>query len=1110
VPPASNPGAQVGPYRIVGPLGDGGIAQVFAAIHERTDQEVALKLLSWQSAQDPQLVARFIQEARALGQLEHPGIVRVFHCDKLDDGTVYLAMELLDGPTLRAWMARQRGSVALEVALEIGRQIADAMVEVHAKGIVHRDLKPENVILVPDAALPSGHRVKVLDFGIAKVPPAPDAARIDTQVQTAAPVLLGTAMYMAPEQCLSAAEVTDRADVYALGVVLFEIIAGQRPFVAATPTELLAMHVRVEPPSLHELSPTAPPSLSAFVSSMLAKDPAQRPTMLRCRDLLGQPWGSEHREPPFPGLSSFTDAQAELFFGREKEIDEILALLGRVRVGERRWLQIEGPSGVGKSSLVQAGVLHRLRGHPPDDPPWRIETLDPARRADPGALGALLEEHAPRSGVLLLVIEQMEELLALGAPQLRDLDALLASALASPDSRLRLLTTLRSDFFHRLDQMPRLARMLGDTALRYQLHPMDREALARVIRGMAQRAGLRLAEGLPERIVRDATETDSRLPLLGHVLRGLWSPHGGALLTHERYEQLGGVSGALARHAELLLESLGDPGRARAKWLTLALVQVGRGAPDTRRQRTREEALSAAGGDALAEEVLLRLTGMHVGTPAEAAAHLRLIGLTGDPTADPAEQRAELAHETLLRQVPTIAAWLDAERALLERHADLETAAQAWTLAGCPANEGLPSGSLLEHYGGRAGEARARELLLRLASGRAGRFLQAARRLEQRRARLRWALLGAAALGTAGIALGAVLAFRAQQRAETNLQHVILATEQVVSDADWSLARFPHTLDVRRKMLAHIAENLASLPDEERDTIEVCRAVIQTRHRLSDLARLSDTLAGADDLLAAALADIERGLARWPSDPRLVELLALNHSKRGKVALARGRWGDAEQRFAAARALLERSGDKGEGDKGHRRTLATSYSEQAELELALRRAGAAGLLLDRAVALLERNEGEYDRSLLALALSARGEAARKVGDLRAAAASLERALAVQEPLVEAATGNAFHRWILARARLERAALQAEEGETAAALQGAASARALAEALHQGEPTHKSYAQVLGQALELEEALAGAEGDLGRAEQARERRCAVAGEAARRDGEDVRFQRLVCR
>jgi len=139
---------------------------------------------------------------------------------------------------------------------------------------------------------------------------------------------------------------------------------------------------------------------------------------------------------------------------------------------------------------------------------------------------------------------------------------------------------------------------------------MDETALAEVIDGMAGRAGLRLSEGLPRKMVQDASGTDCRLPLLGHTLRSLWSYRSGGVITHEHYEQTGGVGGALAKHAEQLVKGLGDEGKQRAKWLVLDLVRVGRGAPDTRRPRTRAELIDVAGGDKLAEDVLMRLSGV--------------------------------------------------------------------------------------------------------------------------------------------------------------------------------------------------------------------------------------------------------------------------------------------------------------------------------------------------------------------------------------------------------------------------------------------------------------------------------------------------------------------
>jgi tetratricopeptide (TPR) repeat protein len=642
------PGEHLGPYRLVRPIGSGGMGQVFAAVHERMDQTVALKRLSPAAAEDPQLVARFIQEARALARLQHPGVVRVLGCDRLEDGTVYLAMEFLEGLSLRAWMQGRPGAVALGAALPIARQIADAMIAVHAACIVHRDLKPENVFLCPAEDRAPGHRVKIIDFGIAKVPPRADGAGVDTQVQTSAPVLLGT---------------------------------------------------------------------------------------------------------------------------------------------------------------------------------------------------------------------------------------------------------------------------------------------------------------------------------------------------------------------------------------------------------------------------------------------------------------------SILRQVPTITGWIEGERARLERHADLEALAHAWEQAGGP-SIGLPSGTLLAHY--RAVEAPGR--LARMASARALRFLEAAERLERRRSRITRAL--AAVLFTAAMAIAgsAILAWREQQRAEENLQSVLSATDEIVGDVDWTLGRYMHTLDVRRKMLLDIEERLVRLPEQDRP--EVRAAIISTKHRRSDLARNSETLAQADVLLIDAAQRIREALARAQSDGTLLELLGLNLSKRGKVALARGQQEVARAFFADALDLFARSQSTG-GAENARRTMATSYAEQADLELTLGRADAAGPLYQRAIVLLEQNDSDYDRGELALTLCGRGEAARKAGDPKAAGGYLHRAFSLQTRLVGAEPGNAYSRWILARIHVELAALRRAEGARDAAAKHLLKARDLAREMHQGEATNKNYALVLYQSLREEEELTLAQGGTSDAARLRAERCALAATFARADSEDVRFKPLVC-
>ncbi|WP_437485768.1 protein kinase [Sorangium sp. So ce1014] len=1136
------PDDRFGPYRLLRPIGRGGAGRVFLAVHQHMGQEVALKVLSQESAGDPQLVARFVQESRALAQIHHPGVVRIHNCDKHEDGIAYLVMEFLDGATLRAWMQRQDGPAPLDAALAICRQLADAMVEVHARQIVHRDLKPENVLLVPDGASPLGLQPKIVDFGIAKMPPPAGEERADTHVQTAAHNFLGTSAYMAPEQCKNAAEVTDRADVYALGVVLFELIAGRPPFVSTEDVELLYYHVHAEPPHLEELVPTVPPPLSAFVASMLAKAPDQRPTMIRCRDMLARPWASEKNECPFPGLQPFTEAQAELFFGRDAETRELLEHLEEMRDGEtRRWLLIEGPSGAGKSSLVQAGLLPRLAERPPVAAPWVVATLRPsddpikslaaaiapvcaahdpagstvevesALRSDADALDALLSRCVPAGARLLLVVEQLEELFALGGAHVRHVDALLSRSLADERSPLRLLTTLRSDYLHRLEQMPGLARLLNSKALRYHLGPMDEAALAQVIRGMAARAGLRLSDGLPERMVRDAAGTDGRLPLLGHTLRSLWSSRAAGELTHEPYEQIGGVSGALARHAALLLDGLGEQGRERAKWILLDLVQVGRGAPDTRRPRTREEVLAAAGDDALAEEVLMRLSGMPVGRSTGDSENLRLLVMAADPPAEPSRQRVDLVHEALLQRVPAIVGWIEAERALLERYADLEVAAHAWEQSGRP-DDGLPAGSLLDHYRGKIGAARNPERLLRMASERARTFVGKAERLERRRLRGRRMLalvLGAIVLLMAATSLWA---WRERERAEVNRESILHATKEVAS-LDWRLGRLLYTSDIRSRLLANLDSNLSSLSDEEKNDLAVIDAVVKTKQRRSDFARLNGSLSESYAFVSAAESRIRFGLAIAPSSDNLRLRLALNYSKRGKLELASGR-------LESARAELERSVAELmmlqviETDD-YRRTLATSYSEQADVELDRRDTPAAAALYRRAIALLQQldepNEDtrRYNLALLAHTSGLLGEAMRRSGDLRAAAAHIEQARRTQEEQVQAEPGNAFSLWILGKLDAALAAVRADEMQIAEASRLYAQAAGTGETLLLGDPTHKEYGLLLCQSLLGVEALAGIRGGGERAAEAHARRCKLVHRFVTRDPEDVRFHRLAC-
>ena len=275
---------KIGNYRLVREIGRGGMGTVYEAEHERVKNRVAIKVLHPEYAKDPQIVARFRQEPMAANLTRHPGITHVVESDVLTDGTPYLVMEFLDGQSLRQRLRKARGGLPELQVIRFARQIADALAAAHSKKIIHRDIKPENIMLVRDDAVTGGERAKVLDFGIAVV--AEDASlsisQSNTQIKTSPfASLLGTAIYMAPEQCLESgrAVVDEKTDVYGLGILLYESLCGQAPFVAPEMVSVMHKHISEPPPPLTLLRADVRPDLEALVLRMLAKSGSERPTM---------------------------------------------------------------------------------------------------------------------------------------------------------------------------------------------------------------------------------------------------------------------------------------------------------------------------------------------------------------------------------------------------------------------------------------------------------------------------------------------------------------------------------------------------------------------------------------------------------------------------------------------------------------------------------------------------------------------------------------------------------------------------------------------------------------------------------------------------------------
>jgi len=262
-------GAIVGSYQIVSQIGEGGMGVVYLGRHSILGRPAAIKVLHPELSQRREIVGRFFNEARAATASRHPGIVEIYDFGFLPDGAAFIAMEFLEGESLASRLRRERRIPAI-AAIQIGRQIAAALHAAHTKGITHRDLKPDNVFLVPDPEI--GERVKLLDFGIAKL-----TADDTVSSYTREGMVMGTPAYMSPEQCRGASTLDSRSDLYSLGCMLYELLAGRPPFQAESASDVCAHHMYFQPEPVRAHDPLVPEALDHLIMALLNKDPAQRP-----------------------------------------------------------------------------------------------------------------------------------------------------------------------------------------------------------------------------------------------------------------------------------------------------------------------------------------------------------------------------------------------------------------------------------------------------------------------------------------------------------------------------------------------------------------------------------------------------------------------------------------------------------------------------------------------------------------------------------------------------------------------------------------------------------------------------------------------------------------
>jgi serine/threonine-protein kinase len=244
---------------------------VYVGGHETLGHRVAVKVLRPELSSNAEMLQRFFNEARSASAIRHPGIVQVFDFGTTPDCRAYFVMELLEGETLATRLAY--GRHRHDECCRIGRQVANVLQAAHAAGITHRDLKPDNLFLIPDPDVIGGVRVKVLDFGVAKL-----AREVELSgVQTREGAAMGTPSYMSPEQCRDASAADARSDIYSLGCILFEMACGRPPFSGAGLADIVAAHLYAAAPHPQSIAPDLPNGLAALIANMLAKQPGARP-----------------------------------------------------------------------------------------------------------------------------------------------------------------------------------------------------------------------------------------------------------------------------------------------------------------------------------------------------------------------------------------------------------------------------------------------------------------------------------------------------------------------------------------------------------------------------------------------------------------------------------------------------------------------------------------------------------------------------------------------------------------------------------------------------------------------------------------------------------------
>jgi DNA-binding SARP family transcriptional activator/ABC-type glycerol-3-phosphate transport system substrate-binding protein len=670
-------------YRVLDQVGEGAFGVVYRAIQPQVGREVAIKAVHPELANHPDFVRRFDHEAQIVARLEHPHVVPLYDYWR-EPNAAYLVMRFLRGGSVEELL--ETGPLDPTRVVSITEQIASALGAAHRQGVVHRDVKPGNVLLDEEG------NAYLTDFGVALDAGSPE--------RSSGTMMRGTPAYLSPEQ-IRLQPAGPQSDVYALGIVVFEMLTGEHPFPETSLTALLDHHVRDALPSVRTLRPDLPGGVDEVIRRATAKDAGDRfseITMISAElraALEGTHVALEPAGPmrnPYKGLRAFLEADAVDFFGREAVTKRLLQSLAEDDPAAR-FLAVVGPSGSGKSSVVRAGLVPALRrGAIPGSERWYVIDVvpgqQPFREIETALMGiavspppSLMEElELDELGLvravarvlpdpdaeLLIVLDQLEEAFTLVEDEAhrRRFLASVRAAVLEPSSRVRVVATLRADFYDAPLSVPGFGDLLA--ARTEAITPMAPEELERAIVAPADAAGLVVEPRLLARLIAEVADRPGVLPLLQYALTELTERAEGGTLTLDAYRKIGGVSGALARRAEHLFEPMNQTGRDACRQLFLRLVTLGEGTEDTRRRVRRSELATLA--DPQTMDAAIETFGRH-----------RLLSFDRDT--DTREPTVEIAHEALLREWARLRAWIDDAREDLRQRARISSATGEWIQA---------------------------------------------------------------------------------------------------------------------------------------------------------------------------------------------------------------------------------------------------------------------------------------------------------------------------------------------------------------------------------------------------------------------------------------------